>query len=75
MILIAELLKVKNMYWMKIKCKIHLYMYLYTNLYTNLYKNLPSGRVWCYSLLEKQSSIKRPPLLRDHFSAFPWVVS
>ena len=71
MILIAELLKVKYMYWMKIKCKIHLYMYMYTNLY----KNLPSGRVWCYSLLEKQSSIKRLPLLRDHFSAFPWVVS
>ena len=71
MILIAELLKVKYMYWMKIKCKIHLYMYLYTNLY----KNLPSGRVWCYSRLEKQSLIKRPPLLRDHFSAFPWVVS
>ena len=71
MILIAELLKVNFIYWMKIKCKIHLYMYLYTNLY----KNLPSGRVWCYSTLEKQSSIKRPPLLKDHFSAFPWVVS
>ena len=71
MILIAALLQVKYIYWMKIKCKIHLYMYLYTYLY----KNLPSGRVWCYSALEKQSSIKRPPLLRDHFSAFPWVVS
>ena len=35
MILIAELLKVKYMYWMKIKCKIHLY-----NVHVSVYKSV-----------------------------------